>query len=95
MEKKQEETIEVLKKNELILASKVDELTNKLNEVIAVLQDNDLNRKIPVDYIYSEEEKEESEEAEDSEDEDDEDDLEELEDDDEEEEIIPSKNSKK
>ncbi len=92
MEKKQEETIEVLKKNELILASRVDELTNKLNEVIAVLQDNDLNRKIPVDYIYSEEEKEESEEAEDSEDEDD---LEELEDADEEEEIIPSKNSKK
>lgn len=69
-----EKSIEVLKENTLLLAQKVDEVTNKLNEVIAVLQDNDLTRKIPVDYIYSEEETKEpeEEEAEDSEEEDEE-----------------------
>lgn len=89
-DKETEKSIEVLKENTLLLASKVDELTNKLNEVIAVLQDNDLNRKIQVDYIYSKEETKESEdeEAEDSEEEDneeeeDEDEEEELEDDEE------------
>jgi len=96
-----EKSIEVLKENTLLLASKVDELTNKLNEVIAVLQDNELTRKISVDYIYSEEETNESEEeeAEDSEEEDEGEDLDEIEDDeddeeedlDEDEEIIEEK----
>lgn len=82
-----EKSIEVLKENTLLLAQKVDELTNKLNEVIAVLQDNDLTRKIPVDYIYSEEETKEpeEEEAEDSEEEDTEE-VEDTEDDEEDEE---------
>jgi len=82
-------SIEVLKENTLLLASKVDELTNKLNEVIAVLQDNDLTRKISVDYIYSEEETKESEEeeAEDSE-EDEGEDLEEEDEEDEDEEEL-------
>lgn len=81
------DAVEVLKENVLLLASKIDEVTNKLNEVIAVLQENNLTRKIEVDYIHPEETEESQEEGEDSEDEE-----EELEDDDEE--IIDDKPSK-
>jgi len=80
-----EKSIEVLKDNVMLLASKVDDLTNKVNEIVAVLSDNGLTRKIAVDYIYNEEETEESEEEkEDSEEEDEEEEV----DEDDEEEIV-------
>lgn len=87
---KEAQPIEVLKQNVLLLASKVDELTNKVNEIVAVLQDNSLSRKLTVDYIYSEENEgeEEDEDAEDSEEtEEPEDSEEETEEDDEDEDV--------
>ena len=99
-----EKSIEVLKENILLVASKLDELTNKVNEIVAVLSENNLTRKIAVDYIYneeeteeSEEEKEDSEEDEDEEEEVDEDDEEELVEveEPEEEEVKPTKSKKK
>lgn len=51
-----------------ILEGKVELLTQKLNEVISCLEDNELSRKVTIDYIYNEgvegEEKPEEETAE-------------------------------
>ncbi len=41
------------------LGIKLETLTNKLNEVIACLSENELTRKIEVDYLEEEEKKEE------------------------------------
>ena len=45
-----------------VLNKDVELHTSKLNEIIAVLQENGLTRKIEVDFIYPEGEKEEEEE---------------------------------
>jgi len=90
-ETKKIDPIEVLKENVLLLASRVDELTNKVNEIVAVLNDNNLTRKVELDFIYSDEDEnedeEDDEESEDSEDEEDDEDLDEIDDEDEEDDL--------
>lgn len=56
---KKENPVGELEKNDILLSSRIDEVTNKLNEVVAVLKDNGLSRKLEVDFIYSEKENEE------------------------------------
>lgn len=47
-----------------VLEEKVEILTEKLNEVISCLEDNELTRKLGVDYLYPEGEEENAEESE-------------------------------
>ena len=60
-DKDKEESVEVLKQNVLLIASRVDELTGKVNEIVAILKDNNLTRKLEVDFIREEGEEEEEE----------------------------------
>lgn len=50
-------TEELTKKIEL-LENKVNILTEKMNEIIVCLDDNELSRKVTIDYIEAEEEAE-------------------------------------
>lgn len=52
--------MEELRKNIELLESKVESLTQKINEVIACLEDNEIYRKVSVDYVYSGEEETEN-----------------------------------
>ncbi len=56
-----EKSIEVLKQNVLLIASRIDELTDKVNEIVSVLSDNELTRKVGIDFIMGEGEEDEEE----------------------------------
>ena len=45
-----------------LLESEITTLKQKVNEIIACLEDNELSRKVSVDYLYPEEEDAEEEE---------------------------------
>lgn len=55
MTKELKESIELLEK-------KVELINQKVNELVLCLEDNELFRKVAVDYIYPDEEKEKEEE---------------------------------
>lgn len=45
---------EELKNKIEVLELQVETLTNKVNEVVSCLEDNELSRKVPVEYINTE-----------------------------------------
>ncbi len=45
-----------------LLESEITALKQRVNEIVACLEDNELTRKVSVDYLYPEEEEEEAEE---------------------------------
>jgi len=53
---------EELKKAVEVLEVKVEALTQKVNELVSCLEDNELYSKVAVDYIYPEGQQEEGEE---------------------------------
>ena len=58
---------EELKNKVELLEVKVDSLTQKVNELVSCLEDNELYRKVSVDYIYPEKKEEEEGEEEEKE----------------------------
>ncbi len=54
---------EELKQKLETLENALNILIQKVNEVVSCLEDNNLSRKVSIDYIYSEEEKNEIETA--------------------------------